>query len=159
MRANVYRAFALIAVGTWTAALFSPFTDSGYVSSGTGMMLAKIGWLGPLVASIAWYANIPLAWIMIRMLRGLPPPRKITLFICGIAYTVLFPLKIWDFEVTGKFISEYLSGPAVWLWLASFTIPAGIALHALMTTSGRNGEIIAGRPPTSEADSSGSSRL
>lgn len=82
------------------------------------------GWLGPLTGSVAWYANIILAIILVRWAHGHPAGRAMgrTAFI--LALTAFLPSCVYDVEQDGKLHAHPVYGPAVILWVLSFAIAA-----------------------------------
>lgn len=143
MRATTLRCLALAAVLLWLLALPAPVraiaiairgfhfaaSDSG---EGYGYNLALMGWLGPLGLSIAWYANIPFMIGLSQMMRGRPPASQLWRVTVCVAATSLLPHLF--VSATWGLILVFHWGPALWLWLAAFSmlaIPDLCASHPL----------------------------
>ena len=94
----------------------------------TGLNLLAFGWLGPMQASFAWYANLPLVFCLVQMLRAQPPSFGLTSFTALLAATSLLPFA--NLSALDGWHMGLVRGPAVWLWLASFCMLFGTALYA-----------------------------
>jgi hypothetical protein len=126
--ANGQRLAGLTILVLFSAALLSPsfqYMNAGptlgaSVEMDDGWALAAFGWAGPLGLCFAWFANIPLVACVFKMLRGIPPRRRVSMVSTCLALSVLLPHFIPSF-VDG-WHAGYLRGPAVWLWLSCFGI-------------------------------------
>ena len=134
-RGWIFRVAAVFAGALWVAALFATFGSImyGYASpqitaNQPGRFLAEWGWLGPIQGSIAWYANLLLLWIMVRLVRGHFPGFKLPLIAAALSLSALLPEFVYDFEQDGKIHAVIIYGSAVWLWVGAFIAPSAIAL-------------------------------
>lgn len=93
-----------------------------------GWLLFAWGWLGPLAGSIAWYSNLLLLSMVIRLFRGKSPSLALAATGFAVSLTALLPHFIFDFERDGQFHPQIISGPAVWLWIGAFALCAVTAL-------------------------------
>ena len=93
-----------MAASLWVAALFAPVehielnaTRPGVFSYGplAGWDLALWGWQGPLVLAPGWFANIPFAICLFRMVREETPGRRLASIALAIAATALLPHGYW----------------------------------------------------------------
>jgi hypothetical protein len=131
---STLRLLAFVAAVLWTAALFAPFYDVAFYDRDTatvafvfgtrlktGWWLALWGWLGPFVFAPGWFANIPLAKCLARMLTGREPRRQTASAALIIAATALLPHGLYDFTM-GNFLWSTFQGPAIWIWLGAFAV-------------------------------------
>ncbi|MGB8841751.1 MAG: hypothetical protein WCC64_11835 [Aliidongia sp.] len=130
---NIYRLWAVISVAFWISALFFPYRSAPYYRENSTLvnqsyLLFELGWLGPFMGSIAWYANLPYVFVIIRMMSGHSPRKRLTYISSAIAYSIILPQYVYNFEVDGKFHSEIIYGTSVYLWLLSFSVVALVAL-------------------------------
>lgn len=119
----VRRGAAALAVLLWGAACFlptfyvGPTTPPGHEKLWSGGLVLAIGWLGPMVATLAWYANIPWAISVVQGLLGRRPGRITT--------TVAIVLGLTMFVMQSAYgEGEGGHGPVSWriggfVWLAS----------------------------------------
>lgn len=119
----VRRGAAALAVLLWGAACFlptfyvGPTTPPGFEKLWEGGLVLAIGWLGPLVFTLAWYANIPWAIGVVQALLGKRPGR-ITTTIAFVLGLTMFAMR----EAYGE--GEGGHGPVslrigAFVWLAS----------------------------------------
>jgi hypothetical protein len=80
----------------------------------------EVGWIGPLVLSVAWYGNFLLLICIVMLLRGRVPSFALATVSLGLAVSGLLP--IGGLEERWGVPWSLVRGPAVWLWLASFVI-------------------------------------
>lgn len=126
--ANAQRIAGLSILVLFSAALLSPsfqYMNAGRtlgesLEVGKGWQLAAFGWIGPIGLCFAWFANIPLVVCVLKMLRGRPPGRRVSMVAACLALSVLLPHLILSFA--DGWHTGYLRGPAVWLWLSCFGI-------------------------------------
>ena len=117
--------FGLFAGTLWVGSLFARVVAYPLIAGPRdelpGWLVLIAGWFfGPISLSIAWYANIPLLFSIGQLLIGRVPNFRFATMSVAVAATALLPVHFIDFE-WGTFWC-LVSGPAVWLWLASFVI-------------------------------------
>lgn len=139
MTRTMYRGAALVVTTLWIYALLLPaaevrhfgelfhFTSAELLNpdgfhGGLGLMLLELGWLGPIEYSPAWYANIPLTVCVILMAFGRPPGKRLSLIGLTVAFTVFLPYWQISFSDDRGGHLAWEGGPAVWAWLAAFTV-------------------------------------
>jgi hypothetical protein len=88
------------------------------------------GWAGPIGLNFAWYANIPLLSSALGMIRGRAPDFTWTVVTLFLGLDALIPIPAYDFEVTGRFHAQVISGPALWVWLLAFAVNFALGLQA-----------------------------
>jgi hypothetical protein len=142
-------AVVAISVALWVAALLLPaytrLDESGQLQSDSGWTVLGLGWLGLLFAvedvlhwlgltagggglfgvpgeSLAWYANIPLAWSLYLILAGGRPRLWLAAASLALAATAFGPLAadLYNDHGTGDDAQLGIGGK---LWVASF-VPA-----------------------------------
>jgi hypothetical protein len=126
--ANRCRIAGLLVIGLFTVALFLPghqSTSGGPIirqadEMNPGWRFASLGWLGPLELCFAWFANFPLIFFVIQLLRGKSPGQFVAVITACLAFSVLLPQRI--LQPADGWHTGHFYGPAIWLWLSCFVV-------------------------------------
>ena len=102
----------------WVAALFMPWYVASQASAyhrllgAPSYLLFAVGWCIPAWGTIAWFANVTLAISAYKFLSTGQAQVRLALVGSLIAFSVLLPLPIYDFEIGRRDVS-WISGPAI----------------------------------------------
>ena len=126
-RRSLYKIGGLVALLLWCASLIAPY-DIQYhghpprlEEGGRGYVLLLGGWLGPLNFSFAWYANLPLLYSIVKLLKGRPSSLWTATITAALAYSAFIPDRTRDWQME-QGAHESFVGPALWYWLAASTV-------------------------------------
>jgi len=117
-----------MALVAYAAALIAPgyqVMEAGDVLHRTvevipGWRFALLGCLAPFEFCFAWFANIPFAICVFKLVRGNLPGHFLSVLTAALAASVLLPQFI--FQPADGWHIAHVGGPAVWLWLVSIAM-------------------------------------
>jgi hypothetical protein len=117
----------MLSMTAWAVSMFLPAIWVGNYSFGAapqfkGGALLMLGGLGPLMGTMAWYANLPLGVMVLRLLDNRAPHIALSALSGALAASALLGFQMPGFkEGADGGPAHFLAG--AWLWLAAFVPP------------------------------------
>jgi hypothetical protein len=117
----------MLSMTAWTVSIFLPavwvdnYSFGAAPQFGGGAML-MLGALGPLMGTVAWYANLPLGVMVLSLLDNRAPLISVSIVSAALAASALLGFQMPGFrEGADGGPAHFLVG--AWLWLAAFAPP------------------------------------